>query len=141
MSCKRRLIVAAVLGVLVTGAGALGLYVNGRERQSSYLDELVYIPLVIGKTERDARAAIERVGLRPTVEYRYFRPRHSRVGRVIGQSPVPRIVSPGCSVMIVVSSAERRPRRDSPGDLAWTNYAPLVPAALRQTLLAPPPAA
>jgi alkanesulfonate monooxygenase SsuD/methylene tetrahydromethanopterin reductase-like flavin-dependent oxidoreductase (luciferase family) len=129
MSWKHGLTVVAVLGVLAATAAALALYATERERDPSYVDQLVHVPLVMGQTEREARAAIERAGLRPTVEYRHFRPRHPRIGRVIGQSPIPRVVSPGRSVMIVVSAAEVRPRRDPNDDGGWTNYAPLFPSS------------
>jgi beta-lactam-binding protein with PASTA domain len=128
------LILVAVLSVLVMVAALLGLFANGRDHQPDYLDELVRVPLVIGESEGEARAAIERVGLQTMVEHRYFREGHPRVGRVVGQSPFRQTLSRGCSVMILVSSAERRPGRDSPGDLAWTNYAPLLPAPLREAL-------
>jgi hypothetical protein len=69
MSWKRGLILAAAFGVLGAMAAALGLHLNGPGAERSFVDDLVLIPLVLGKDEREATKAVERVGLRPEVMY------------------------------------------------------------------------
>lgn len=107
MSWKHRLIVAGALGVLGAVAVVLGLHLNGRDAERSFVDDLVLVPVVAGKDEKDAIAAIEAAGLRPYVIYRRVRGRH---GRVIAQSlSNSRMASRGDSVWIAVSAARTRP--------------------------------
>jgi beta-lactam-binding protein with PASTA domain len=113
MSWKRRLILAAALGVLGAMVAVLGLYLNGRDAERSFVDNLVFVPLVLGKDEREATEALERVGLRPEVTYSRFRANHPSLGQVVMQSfGSSRIASRGDSVRLVVAVTKRQPRPD-----------------------------
>jgi beta-lactam-binding protein with PASTA domain len=128
MSWKRRFIMAAVVSALGITAVVLGLQLIGRDDQRSFVDDAVVIPIVLGKTEADATAMIEHVGLRPDIRYSRSRAKHPRMGQVVAQGPS-RLASRGDSVVIVVAVAKPRPRQGGTdvGD-GWTNYAPLSPS-------------
>jgi beta-lactam-binding protein with PASTA domain len=113
MSWKHPLILAAALGVLGAMAALLGLHLNGRGAERSFVDDLVVVPLVVGKDEIEATEAVERVGLRPEITYIRFRAKHPSLGEVIGQSfGNSRIASRGDSAVLVVAVAKRQPRPD-----------------------------
>jgi beta-lactam-binding protein with PASTA domain len=128
MSWKRRLIIAAALALLVTVATVLGLLLVERESQGSFIDNVVVIPLVVGKSEQDAAAALERAGLQPDITYRRFRTTPPG-GQVVAQGlPSSRIASRGDSVLIVVATTKAR-RRQPAADrgYGWATYGPFVP--------------
>lgn len=116
---------AAALGVLGAMAAVLGLHLIGRDAERSYVDDLVIIPLVLGKDERAATEAVERVGLRPEVTYRRFRGKHPRLGQVGMQSfGSSRIVSRGDSVRLVIAVRKRQPRPEYSPFAHLTTYWP-----------------
>ena len=126
MSWKHRLILAAVLGVLGAMAAVLGLHLNGRDAERSFVDDVVFVPLVLGKDEREATEAVERVGLRPAVTYTRFRAKHPRLGQVVMQSlgGSRRIALRGGSVRLVVAVAKRQPRADYSPFVHYPGYWP-----------------
>jgi hypothetical protein len=125
MSRKRRMILAAALGVLGAMSAVLGLHLNGRDTERSFVDDLVVVPLVLGKDEREATEAVERVGLRPEITYTRFRAKHPSLGQVVMQSlGNSRIASRGDSVRLVVADAKRQPRPDYSPFAHWPGYWP-----------------
>ena len=119
------MILAAALGVLGAIAAVLGLHLNGRDAERSFVDDLVFVPLVLGKDEGEATEALERVGLRPEVTYTRFRAKHPRLGQVVMQSVgSSRIASRGDSVRLMVAVAKRQPRRDYSPFAHWPGYWP-----------------
>jgi beta-lactam-binding protein with PASTA domain len=119
------LILAAALGVLGAMAAVLGLQLNGRDAERSFVDDLVFVPLVLGKDEREATEAVERVGLRPEVTYSRFRAKHPSLGQVVIQSfGSSRIASRGDSVRLVVAVRKRQPRPEYSPFAHWPSYWP-----------------
>lgn len=125
MSRKHRLILAAVLGVLGVMAAVLGLHLNGRDAERSFVDDLVVVPLVVGKDEKEATEAVERVGLHPEITYIQSRAKHPSLGQVVMQSDGPSgIASRGDSVRLVVAVAKRQPRPDYNPFVHYPGYWP-----------------
>jgi beta-lactam-binding protein with PASTA domain len=125
MSWKRRIILAAALGVLGAMAASLALYLNGRSAERSFVDDLVFIPLVLGKDEREATKALGRLGLRPEITYTRFRAKHRSLGQVVAQSlGSSRIASRGDSVRLVVATAKRQPRPEYSPFAHWPGHRP-----------------
>jgi beta-lactam-binding protein with PASTA domain len=125
MSWRHRLILAAALGVLGAVAAGLGLHLNGRDADRSFVDDLVFVPLVLGKDEREATEAVERVGLRPEITYSRFPAKHPSLGQVVIQGfGGSRIASRGDSVGLVVAVAKRQPRPDYSPFAHWPGYWP-----------------
>jgi hypothetical protein len=86
MSSKRRFTLTAALVALAATATALGFHLIERDAERSFVDDLVFVPLVVGKDERKAIEAVERVGLRPEVTYSRFRAKHPSLGQVVMQA-------------------------------------------------------
>jgi beta-lactam-binding protein with PASTA domain len=125
MSWKHRLILVAALGVLGAMAAVLGFHLNGRDAERSYVNDLVFVPLVVGKNEREATQAVERVGLRPEVTYTRFRSKHRSLGQVVMQSfGSSRIASRGDSVRLVVAVTKRQPHPEYSPFAHWPGYWP-----------------
>lgn len=135
MSWKYRLILVAALGVLGAMAAVLGLHLNGRDAEprsglrlgtaaggNGFVDDLFFVPLVLGKDEREATEAFERVGLRPEITYSRFPAKHPSVGQVVKQDAD--IASRGDSVGLVVAVAKRQPRPDYSPFAHWPGYWP-----------------
>jgi beta-lactam-binding protein with PASTA domain len=103
MSRNRLFVLAAVLVALGVGA-VLGYAFTDRERRPTFEDDVVIIPRVVGKPEREALAAIEAAGLKPDIyEHRHGRA-HSGIGRVVAQQPPSaRVTSKGNSIVILVA--------------------------------------
>jgi beta-lactam-binding protein with PASTA domain len=99
---KRRLLIA-VVSVAVAASGVVGFMVVGRESQPSFVDNLVIIPTVVGRPERDAIAALEAAGLRAEIRYEH-RGAPKSAGRVIGQiQPSRPFTSKGNSIVLIVA--------------------------------------
>jgi beta-lactam-binding protein with PASTA domain len=125
MSSKRRFTLAAALVALAATATALGFHLIERDAERSFVDDLVFVPLVVGKDERKAIEAVERVGLRPEVTYSRFRAKHPSLGQVVMQSVgSSRIASRGDSVRLVVAVAKRQPRPEYSPFAHWPGYRP-----------------
>lgn len=125
MSSKRRFILTAALVALAATATALGFHLIERDAERSFVDDLVFVPLVVGKDERKAIEAVERVGLRPEVTYSRFRAKHPSLGQVVMQSVgSSRIASRGDSVRLVVAVAKRQPRPEYSPFAHWPGYRP-----------------
>jgi beta-lactam-binding protein with PASTA domain len=125
MSSKRRFTLAAALVALAATATALGFHLIERDAERNFVDDLVFVPLVVGKDERKAIEAVERVGLRPEVTYSRFRAKHPSLGQVVMQSVgSSRIASRGDSVRLVVAVAKRQPRPEYSPFAHWPGYRP-----------------
>jgi beta-lactam-binding protein with PASTA domain len=125
MSSKRRFTLTAALVALAATATALGFHLIERDAERSFVDDLVFVPLVVGKDERKAIEAVERVGLRPEVTYSRFRAKHPSLGQVVMQSVgSSRIASRGDSVRLVVAVAKRQPRPEYSPFAHWPGYRP-----------------
>jgi beta-lactam-binding protein with PASTA domain len=82
MRLTRNLFLALVVVALSAGVVA-GYLVDERGSEPSFVDGLVFIPTVMGKTEQEAVAALEAKGLKAKIKYaRGTRPKSE--GRVIG---------------------------------------------------------
>jgi hypothetical protein len=68
MRLTRHLFLALVVVALCTGILA-GYVVNERGSEPSFIDSLVFIPTVMGKTEHEAVAALEAKGLKAKITY------------------------------------------------------------------------
>jgi beta-lactam-binding protein with PASTA domain len=102
MRLKRHLLLAAVLVALGAGAAA-GYLLNGRGSEPSFVDTLVFIPTVMGETEREAIAALDAQGLKAHITYERHAPSKFE-GRVIGQQqPSARFTSRGSTIRLIVA--------------------------------------
>lgn len=105
MPRKAPFLLVAVLVALV-GAAVLGFSLTRGHGEQAFMDSVVFVPVVVGKSERAATAAIARAGLRPEVRYRRMRAANRGMTRfVIAQSPAARITSRGKPVRLVVAIA------------------------------------
>jgi PASTA domain len=98
---------AAAFGGLGMMVVLLAIHFTGQADKQGFVENLVVVPIVVGKDETDAIAAIEAAGLRPEITYRRL---DGRRGRVIAQSlSSSHIGSRGDSVWVVVAAAKTRP--------------------------------
>jgi beta-lactam-binding protein with PASTA domain len=99
----RTLIMVVVVLFALAASAVVGFMLVGRESQPSFVDNLVFIPIVIGKPEQDASAALEAAGLRAEIRYEPRALRKSE-GLVIGQiQPSRPFTSKGSSIVLIVA--------------------------------------
>ena len=102
MRLTRHLLLAVVLIALSVCAVA-GYVVIGRGSEPSFVDDLVFIPTVIGKTEPEAVATLESTGLKAEITYLRRAPK-KRKGWVIGQTQPSRpFTSRGTTIRLIVA--------------------------------------
>jgi beta-lactam-binding protein with PASTA domain len=102
MRLTRHFLLALVVVALSAGV-VTGYVVNERGSEPSFVDGLVFIPIVMGKTEQEAVAALEAKGLQARINYvRGVRPKST--GRVIGQQqPSRKFTSRGTTISLMVA--------------------------------------
>ena len=101
MRLTRHLFLALV--VVALSGGVVAGVVNERGSEPSFIDGLVFIPIVMGKTEHEAVAALKAKGLKAKITYvRATRP--TSEGRVTGQQqPSARFTSRGTTISLIVA--------------------------------------
>jgi beta-lactam-binding protein with PASTA domain len=102
MRLTRHFLLPLVVVALSAGVVA-GYVVNERASEPSFVDGLVFIPTVMGKTEQEAVAALDAKGLKAEIKYVHgTRPKSK--GRVIGQQqPSRRFTSRGTTISLKVA--------------------------------------
>ena len=102
MRLTRPLLFALVVVALSAGVVA-GHAVNERGSEPSFIDGLVFIPTVMGKTEQEAIAALEAKGLKANITY-VPATRPTSEGRITGQQqPSARFTSRGATINLIVA--------------------------------------